>query len=41
MRDIIQFWVLKDLKEELMQEAKERNITLSAYMKLIISERKK
>ena len=41
MKDTIIFKISNELKEQLQKEAKERNITLSAYLKSIIAERKK
>jgi len=41
MTENIMFWVSKELKEQLKNEAKERGLTLSAYIKSIIAERKK
>lgn len=37
----IHFVILKELKEELEKEAKDKNLSLSSYIKLILSERKK
>lgn len=39
--DYIMFKVSKELKTQLKKEAKERNLTLSSYLKFIISKRKK
>ena len=41
MKDTIIFKVSCELKEQLQKEAKERNMTLSSYIKSIIAERKK
>lgn len=41
MTTIINFKLSKELKNQLIEEAKEKNITLSAYIKMILSERKK
>ena len=41
MKDTIIFKVSYELKEQLQKEAKERNMTLSSYIKAIIAERKK
>ena len=41
MSTTIQFKVTEELKNKLIEEAKEKNITLSAYIKSILSERKK
>jgi predicted DNA-binding protein len=41
MNDHIIFKLSTELKEQLKQEAKERELTLSAYIKAIIAERKK
>lgn len=41
MKDTIIFKISCELKKQLQNEAKERNITLSAYLKSIIAERKK
>lgn len=41
MKELIAFKVTKGLKETLKTEAKNLNLTLSGYIKLIISERKK
>lgn len=41
MKDTIIFKLSYELKKQLQNEAKERNITLSAYLKSIIAERKK
>ena len=40
MKDTIIFKVSYELKEQLQNEAKERNMTLSSYIKAIIAERK-
>lgn len=37
----IHFLVEKELKDELQKEAKEKGLPLNAYIRLIISERKK
>ena len=41
MTENIMFMVSKELKEQLKQEARERGLTLSGYIKAIIAERKK
>ena len=41
MKDTIIFKVSYELKEQLQKEAKERNMTLSSYIKAIITERNK
>lgn len=41
METTIIFKVTKELKRQLMKEAKEKNLTLSGYIKAILSERKK
>ena len=41
MKDTIIFKVSYELIEQLQKEAKERNMTLSSYIKSIIAERKK
>lgn len=41
MKDTIIFRVSYEFKEQLQKEAKERNMTLSSYIKSIIAERKK
>ena len=41
MDENIIFMVSKELKEQLKNEAKERGLTLSAYIKSILAERKK
>jgi hypothetical protein len=41
MKDRIIFKLSTELKEQLKQEARERELTLSAYIKAIIAERKK
>ena len=41
MKDTIIFKTSYELKEQLQKEAKERNMTLSSYIKSIIAERKK
>lgn len=41
MTENIMFMVSKELKEQLKNEAKERGLTLSGYIKAIIAERKK
>lgn len=40
-KNIIQVSIDLETKNILMQEAKEKNLSLSSYIKLIISERKK
>lgn len=41
MKERIMFRLDKILKEQLKKEAKERDMTLTAYIKSIIAERKK
>ncbi len=41
MKDTIIFKISYELKTQLQKEAKERNLTLSSYIKAIIAERKK
>ena len=41
MEENIIFMVSKELKEQLKNEAKQRGLTLSAYIKSILAERKK
>ncbi len=41
MKDTIIFKISYELKAQLQKEAKERNLTLSSYIKAIIAERKK
>jgi hypothetical protein len=41
MKELIQFWSTTDLKEALMKEAKEKGMSLSMYIRIILSERKK
>ena len=41
MKDTIIFKTSYELKEQLQKEAKERNMTLSSYIKAIIAERNK
>ena len=41
MKDTIIFKVSYELKEQLQKEAKERDMSLSSYIKSIIAERKK
>lgn len=41
MKERFAFRLDKNLKEQLKKEAKERDMTLTAYIKLIIAERKK
>lgn len=41
MKDTIIFKTSYELKEQLQKEAKERNMTLSSYIKSIIAERNK
>jgi predicted DNA-binding protein len=41
MTENIMFMVSKELKEQLKNEAKERGLTLSGYIKAIIAARKK
>lgn len=41
MNNIITFKLSEELKNQLQKEAKEKDLTLSAYLKSIIAERKK
>lgn len=41
MKETIIFKVSCDLKEQLQSEAKKRDMTLSAYLKMIISKRER
>lgn len=41
MKDTIIFKISCELKEQLQEEAKEKGLTLSGYLKSIIAERKK
>ena len=41
MKDTIIFKVSPELKKQLKKEAKEKGLTLSGYLKIIIFERKK
>ena len=41
MKDTIIFKISHELKEQLQKEAKEKGLTLSGYLKTIISERNK
>ena len=41
MKDTIIFKTSYELKEQLQKEAKERNMTLSSYIKAIIAKKKK
>ena len=41
MKSNIMFYISTELKQKLKDEAKERGLTLSGYIKAIIAERKK
>ena len=41
MKETIILKISKEFKEQLEKEAQEKNITLSAYIRLLLSERKK
>lgn len=41
MKTLIQIPTTQEYKEQLMKEAKEKNMTLASYIKAILNERKK
>lgn len=41
MKEVINIRINEELKEKLKKEAKEKGLTLSSYLKAIISERNK